>query len=281
MKKATLKQILKEAQQKKYTIGQFNFSTLEQLKGIIGAAKKLKSPIILGTSEGESKFFGLEKAVDLVKKFRQETKLPIFLNLDHGKDLSYIKKAIKVGYDAVHFDGSELALKKNIEIVKKIVKLAKKKNVLVEGEVGFIPKAGEKIKEEYLTEPEETERFIKETKADSLAISIGNLHGKGIIHKNAKINLIRLKEIKNKIRETFLVFHGGSGTRDEDIKKAIKLGIVKININTELRTAFAQTLEKELKNKEIAPYKYLPQAIEAVQKVVENKIRIFGSINKI
>jgi len=122
----------------KWAIGQFNVSDLESLKAIIQAAVKLKSPVIIGTSEGESKFLGLKQAVALIKSFREETGLPISLNLDHGKDIAYIKKALSAGYDAVHFDGSDLPFKKNIEITKKIIKIAKPKNILVEGEVGII-----------------------------------------------------------------------------------------------------------------------------------------------
>ena len=121
-----------KAQKEKWAIGQFNFSTDEQLKGIIAAAQNLKSPIIVGTSEGESKFLGLKQAVALVKSFREETDFPVFLNLDHGKNLDYIKEAINLGYDCVHFDGSELSLLDNIKLTKEIVKAASKKGVLIE-----------------------------------------------------------------------------------------------------------------------------------------------------
>lgn len=283
MKKFKLKKILKDARKKNYAIGQFNFSTLAQLKGIIRAAQRLKSPVIVGTSEGESGFLGLEQAVALVRSFRQETGLPIFLNLDHGKDLEYIKRAIRVGYDAVHFDGSVFSLEKNIKETRKVVKLAKRKKVLVEGEVGIILKAGEKVKLSYLTNPEEAEKFIKKTKVNSLAVSIGNLHGVESSGRNPKINLKRLKEIKEKTGKTYLVLHGGSGTRKEDIRKAINLGIIKININTDLRESFTKSLRKELKEnqKEIIPYKYLLKPIEVLQKVVEEKIKLFGSNNKL
>ncbi len=279
--RTSLKNILKDAQKNHYAVGQFNFSTLEQLMGIVRAAKKLKAPIIVGTSEGESKFLGLEHAVDLVSDFKKETGLPIFLNLDHGKNLKYIKEAIDIGYDAVHFDGSNLSLEENIEITKKVVKFSKRRSVLVEGEVGIIPKAGSIAAKKYLTNPKEAEKFVKETKINSLAINIGNLHGISFSGRNPKLDLKRLKEIQKRVGDTFLVLHGGSGTREEDIKKAIKLGIVKINISTELRIAFTKSLKKGLKKQEIVPYKYLPEPIEAVQKVVENKIRLFGSNNKI
>ena len=139
------------------------------------------------------------------------------------------------------------------------------------------------LKEEDLTNPEEAEKYIKETGVDSLAVSIGTFHGIMVRGENPRINLERLKEIKERTGDKFLVLHGGSGTPEEDIEKAIELGIVKVNINTELRLAYTNTLKKVLEEnpKEIKPYKYLPEVIEAVQKVVEEKIQLFGSSNKI
>ncbi len=284
-----LKYYLKKAQKEGWAVGQFNFSTLEQLRGILAAAKKLKSPVILGTSHGESQYLGIEETVALVEISKMKYGVSAFLNLDHAKDFEYIKRSIDYGYPAVHFDGSRLPLEKNIKYAKKVVEYAHKKNVLVEGEVGAIGTESSKvysekfkIKEEDLTNPEEAEKFIKETGVDSLAISIGTFHGVQVRGKNPRIRIERLKEIRKKTRNTFLVLHGGSGTKNEDIKKAIKSGIVKININTELRLAYARALKSNFikKKEEIAPYKYLPLAIGAVQKKVEEKIKLFGSKNK-
>jgi fructose-bisphosphate aldolase class II len=277
----TLKYYLKKAQKEKWAIGQFNFSNSETLKAIIQAAEKLKSPVILGTSEGESRSIGMLQAVALVKSYKKKRGPSIFLNLDHGKSFNYIKKAIDAGYNSVHFDGSELLLNKNIKAIKKVIKYARKKNVLVEGEVGIIGQAlGAKG---VLTDSFEARRFIKETKADTLAIAIGNLHGIRPSGTNPKLDLKRLKEIKEKAGVVPLVLHGGSGSPKEDVKKAIKSGIVKININTELRMAYTKTLRKVLKKKpkEITPYKYMLEVIKAAQKVVEEKIKLFGSANKV
>ncbi|GAI51856.1 unnamed protein product [marine sediment metagenome] len=139
-----LKDYLEKAQKEKWAIGQFNFSTIEQLRGILAAAQKMKSPVILGTSEGESRYLGLKEIVALVEISKIKYKVPVFLNLDHGKDLNWIKKAIDFGYSAVHFDGSELPFKKNIKCAKKIVEYAHKKGVLVEGELGYL-RGGVKI----------------------------------------------------------------------------------------------------------------------------------------
>ena len=279
---AGLRYYLKKAEKEKWAMGQFNFSNLKILEAIIRAAVKLKSPIILGTSEGESKAIGLKKAVVLIEAYKKETKLPIFLNLDHGKSFGYIKKAVDAGYEAVHFDGSGLPLKENIKETKKIVKYAEKFGVLVvEGEVGVIGNVS-KVKE-ISTDPQAAFKFVKETKVDSLAVAVGNLHGIRRSGINPNLNLEKLKEIKKKTGIIPLVLHGGSGTLKKDIKEAIKLGIVKINVNTELRMAYTNALKKSLKKspKEITPYKYISEAGAAVQKVVEEKIKIFGSSNKI
>jgi len=251
----------------------------------------MKSPVILGTSPRESEYLGIKETVALFEIMKAKYNIPAFLNLDHAKDLKSIKEAIDYGYSCVHFDGSNLNFKKNIECVKKIVKYAHKKGVLVEGEIGIIGtesskiyKKKFKIEKKNLTNPEEAEKFIKETGVDSLAVSIGNFHGIQAIGKNPPLHLKRLEEIRKVTEKTFLVLHGGSGIRKKDIKEAIKLGIVKININTDLRLAFAKGLMKNFskgKIKQLAPYKYLPFAINEVQKKVEEKIKLFKSNNKI
>src|SRR3989344_3024412 len=131
-----LKYYLNKAYKEKWAVGQFNFSDFSQVKGIVQAAQNLRTPIILGTSEGESKFVGLQEAVAIRNVLRKETGLPIFLNLDHGKSPEYLKEAILAGYDMVHFDGSKLPLEENIKITKKVVSFAKTRGIVVEGEVG-------------------------------------------------------------------------------------------------------------------------------------------------
>lgn len=285
-----LKFYLNKAQKEKWAIGQFNFSTGSQLKGIIQAAKKLKSPIILGTSEGESDFFGLEEAAALRDICKKKYKMPIFLNLDHGKSFLYLKQAVDCGYDMVHFDGSKLPFDENIKITKQVVKYARRKGILTEGEIGVIATDSSKvyeekfeIKEGLLTNPAESVKYIDKSKVSLLAVSIGNFHGIESSGKNPGLLLNRLAEIKKTAKNVFLVLHGGSGTPEEDIKQAISLGIVKININTEIRLAFTKSLRSSLEENpaEIVPYKYLQNSIEAVQKIVEEKILLFKSNNKI
>ncbi len=285
-----LKQYFQKAQKEKFAIGQFNFSDLTQMKGIVVTAEKTKSPVILGTSEGESNFFGLEEAVALRNVLRKRTGLPIFLNLDHGKSFEYLKQAIDAGYDMVHFDGSRLTLEENMNRTKEVVKYAKWKGVLVEGEVGRIGTDSSKlysdkfqIKEEDLTKAEEAKEYVKKTGVNLLAVSIGNFHGIEISGVCPNLRLDVLEKIRKEIGGVLLVLHGGSGTPEDDVKKAIETGVAKININTELRLAFSGNLRKALNGdmEEVVPYKYLPAAQKSVEKVVELKINLFGSAAKV
>lgn len=279
----------KKAQENKYAIGQFNVSNLEQIKAVIQAALKLESPVIIGTSEGEINFIGRRQIAGIVKAWRKRADLDIILHQDHGKSLKTIKEAVAAGYDSLHFDGSRLEFDKNIEMTKKVVDFAKSKGIEnIEGELGYLRgksalQEAFEIKEEDLTDPEQAHEFVKKTGIDSLAVVIGNLHGIFKSVKNPHLFLDRLKDIKEGLENTFLVLHGGSGIDNEDIKKAIQLGIVKINVNTELRLAYRKALEESLENNpnQIAPYKIMSPVIEAVQKVVEEKIKLFGSENKL
>ncbi|HLD70958.1 MAG TPA: class II fructose-bisphosphate aldolase [Negativicutes bacterium] len=284
----TLKYYFKKAEKEHFAIGQFNFSDWSQVKGIVAAAQLLKSPIILGTSEGESKFVGLQEAVAMRNVLRKKTGLPIFLNLDHGKSYDYIKEAIVAGYDMVHFDGSKLPLEENIKISKKVVAAAKRKGIVVEGEVGRIGTDASRmytekfqIKEEDLTQAQEAITYLKKANVDVLAVSVGTFHGLDVSGVSPNLRLDRLREIRARVGIP-LVLHGGSGTPEADIKEAIKLGIAKININTETRLAFSNTLRKKLQidTAEIVPYKYLPEAIHAVEEVVGKYIKLFGSEGK-
>jgi ketose-bisphosphate aldolase len=277
-----LKFYLKKAQKQGWAIGQFNFSTIEVLEAIVKAAIKTKSPVILGTSEGESNFFGLEQAVILRDYFRKKFNIPIFLNLDHCSNLRYIEKAIKSNYDAIHFDGSKLPVKENIELLKKIRKIAGPR-VVLEGELGIIGGVSglhkNQAKAGKMTDVLAVKDFVKQSRIDSLAVAVGTIHG--IYLNEPGIDFERLKKIRQKTN-AFLVLHAGSGVAENQIKKAIKSGITKININTELRIIWKKGLEKAFKNnsQEIKPYSCLNEVKINIAKKVEEKIIIFNSKNK-
>jgi len=274
--------MLKKAQENKYAVGQFNISTDEQLKAIMEVAKSLKSPVIIGTSEGERKFIGADQAVALVKSYGGN----VLLNADHCKTFESAKLAVDAGYTAVHFDGSSLPFEENIKITKQVVDYAK--GILVEGELGYLRGDSDvhekiEIKEEDLTDPEQAKEFVERTGIDSLAVVVGNMHGIESDMENPPLFLNRLEEIQKAVPNTFLVLHGGSGTPEADIKKAIQLGVVKVNINTELRIAYFDALEQEIKTHpdEVKPYKILAPAVEEMKEVVEEKIKLFGSDNRV
>ncbi len=278
-KKNNLKEFLKKARREGRAVGQFNFSSMEQLQGIARAAKELQVPVICGTSTGEASFFGIEEAVALVKVIRKKEKVSLFLNFDHGKDLETLKKAIDVGYDMVHFDGSHLSLEENIQTVKKIVSYAKKKGIVVEGEISKISGKSavfkEKMEEVSLTSLEKVVRFIKETGVDCIALDIGNVHG---IYAEAPRLFPERVDSLLESTSCFVVLHGGSGIEERDIQDVIKRGVVKVNINTELRSAWREELYRILSEKpdEIVPYKVLPFARDAVYEKVKEKINLFN-----
>jgi len=280
-----LKDYFKKAKTQKWAIGQFNFSTLEQLRGIFEAAKVKNSPIILGTSEGESGFLGREEIVALVRILKKKYGIPAFLNLDHGKDLKVVKEAIDLGYDAVHYDGSKLPFEENIKQTREAVKYGRRRGVFVEGEVGSIRGESDfhhgkaEIRKEDLASPEVVERYVRETSVDSIAVAIGNIHG--VYSKQPHLDIERLKNI-NKVAKKFLVLHGGSGIPEDEIKAAVASGITKINFNTEIRIVWRCVLEKTLReSEEIKPYKILAMVQPAIQKKIEEKIILIGSQNKI
>jgi fructose-bisphosphate aldolase class II len=267
----------------------YNISTFEQFKAGIEAVKETKIPIIFGFSEGEINYLGLDFIKNL-KRFIQEEKLPVFFNGDHIKDFNLAKKLIDIGFDAVLFDNSELDFEENILRTKKIVEYKDKKNkkILIEGEIGYIGGSSDvkiyELKDEYFTKVEEAIGFVKKTKIDLLAISIGNIHGiplkikyKGKIYKKPVLNFEKIKEIKKAVNIP-LVLHGGSGLKENDYKKAIESGISIIHINTEFRKIWKKELKKSLKKETIVPYKILDVVVEKIKEDVVYYQKLFYKV---
>lgn len=283
------KELLQKALNEGYAIGAFNAASLETLKAITNAGKKLASPLLIEASPGESNYVGIKNLVRLARTYEEELEIPIILNLDHGNDVSVIKKAVDEGFDYVHYDGSKTPFDENIKNAAEVVEYAHKKNVLVEGEIDHIEGSSADhtkessdlyAKKELFTKPEKAREFVEKTGIDTFASFIGNLHGvyANMIHLDLKL----LQEIREAIPNTFLSLHGGSGIYDEDVRKAIQTGIVKVNVNSEMRIAFKMTLQETLNNTdEIAVYKFMEKPISEVQKVVETKMRLFGSAGKL
>ena len=283
----TAKDWLTKAQTENFAIGAFNAGSLETIKAIINAAVKLHSPVIIEASPGEINFLGGKNFVSLINNAREETLLPVFTNLDLSPDLASAEQGLNWGFDLIHLDGSHLSFADNLKSTQTLVKSAHERNIIIEGEFDTITGSSSlhpnqntltELAKTSLTDPLKAQQFVAATEIDTLAVSIGNLHG---LYQNQKsLNLELLQQIHQKTN-CFLSLHGGSGLQNDQIKAAISLGIVKININTELRLAFRESLESVLRqNQEVAIYKIMPEVITAVQKVVEEKITLFGSANK-
>jgi len=285
----TLREYVKEAGEKGVAIGHFNISNLEGLHAIYNAAKSLNVPVIIGLSEGEEEFVGRDEAVALVKMIRERDDYPIFLNADHHASFESVKACIDAGFDAVIIDAAKMSFEDNVALTKRCVEYARKistetgREVLVEAEIGYIG-SGSNIKDVIpegagiLTKLEEAKAFVESTGVDMLAPSVGSIHG---IIKSGKphIDAVRVKEILEATKVP-LVLHGGSGLRDEDFTNAIASGISIIHINSEIRLAWKEAVEKsiELNPTEIAPAKILQPAVDAMQKVVLERLKLFNGI---
>lgn len=277
-----------------FAIGAFNAGSIETLKAIVGAAKKFRSPVMIEASHGEIEYFGIKEFVGICRILEQSHNAPILLNLDHAPDISSCKMAVDLGFDYVHFDGSKEDLSDNIRLARQLVGYAHPKGVLVEGEIDNINAMGASSsdnREKYIedvrdpklyTDPEKAAEFVDKTGVDVFASFVGNVHG--LYTEEKDINLELLQTIKNKLGEVFLSLHGGSGISDNQISAAIGVGVVKINVNSELRVAFRDKLKEVLGREdesEVAVYKIMPEAIAAMQEIVEKKIKLFGSAGKI
>ncbi len=281
----TLREIIKEAEEKKVAIGHFNISNLEGLHAVYNAAKSLHVPVIIGLSEGEEEFVGRDEAVALIKELREGDNYPIYLNADHHFSFESARGAIDAGFDAVIIDLANKTFEENVAVTKQTVEYARScgRDVLVEAELGFIG-SGSEVKDTIpegagiLTKPEDAKRFVEMTGIDMLAPSVGSIHG---LIKSGKphINIELVKEIKNSVGIP-LVLHGGSGLRDEDFTNSIAAGISIIHINTELRIAYVEAMKQSFFDNpnEVAPYKLAEPTVKAMQAVAEDRLKLFNNL---
>jgi ketose-bisphosphate aldolase len=285
-----LREVLAQAQEKGVAIGHFNVADLVLLKAVFTSAQELNVPVLVGASDGEREFMGVRQIAALVRSLRDEFNFPIFLNADHTHSLATAVEAARAGFDAVVFDASALPFEQNVRQTREAVHALKAINpaILVEGEIGDIG-TGSEIHEEApdlskgLTTPEEAKRYVESTGVDVLAPAVGNMHGmlRSMVAGETKkrLDIKRIAEIKS-AAGVLLTLHGGSGTDDEDFRKAIAAGINIIHINTELRVAWRRGLENGLaKHKdEVVPYRILSSAVESVKQVAESRLRLFNRI---
>ncbi len=281
------KEMLEKAVEGHYGVGQFNINNLEWTKAILLTCEELKSPAILGVSEGAGKYMGGFKVVAAMVKAMDESlgiTVPIALHLDHGT-YEGAKACIEAGFSSIMFDGSSLPIDENVAKAKELVEICHSKGISIECEVGGI--GGEEdgvVSSGECADPEEAAQ-VAGLGVDMLAAGIGNIHGK-YPDNWAGLQFDVLEKIQEKTGKLPLVLHGGSGIPDEQVKKAIGLGVAKVNVNTECQLAFAAATRKyieegkDLEGKGFDPRKLLAPGTEAIKDVVRDRIACFGSANK-
>ena len=270
--------MLKNAYDKKYAIPQFNINNLEWTKYILEECEKLNIPVILGVSEGASKYMGgfvsaHDMVVGLIRSL--DIKIPVCLHLDHGQSFDSCKSAIDAGFSSVMIDASKYELEENIKITKEVVKYAHERGVSVEAEVGHVGGQEDEINSGILyTTVDESNKFYEETKIDALAPALGSVHGPYKGEPNLQYD--RMKEISEKLNIP-LVLHGGSGLTSEMFKKAIECGTCKININTELQQVWTKGVREKLENdKEVYdPRKVIGSGEENIKNKIDELVEIF------
>ena len=281
------KEMLQKAKEGHYAVGQFNINNLEWTKAILLTAEEMKSPVILGVSEGAGKYMcGYNTIVGMVKGMIETLKItvPVALHLDHGSYEGALK-CIEAGFSSVMFDGSHYPIEENIAKTKELVELCNKKGLSLEAEVGSI--GGEEdgvIGAGEVADPNEC-KMIADLGVTMLAAGIGNIHGKYPANW-AGLNFDVLAKISEMVGPMPLVLHGGTGIPEDMIKRAISLGVSKINVNTECQLSFAAATRKyieagkDLEGKGFDPRKLLAPGTEAIKETVREKINLFGSANK-
>ena len=283
----TAKEMLEKARDGKYAVGHFNINNLEWTKAILQTAEELRSPVILGVSEGAGKYMtGFKTVVGMVNGMLEEMKItvPVALHLDHGTYEGCLK-CIDAGFSSIMFDGSHYPIEENVEKTKELIRICREKGMSLEAEVGAI--GGEEdgvIGMGECADPNEC-KMIADLGVDMLAAGIGNIHGKYPANWKG-LSFETLAAVKEAVGDMPLVLHGGTGIPEDIIKKAISLGVAKINVNTECQLAFADATRKyieagkDLEGKGFDPRKLLAPGAEAIKATVKTKMELFGSVGK-
>ncbi len=296
----------KRANKEYYAIGQFNVNNMEFVQSALDAAEELKSPAILALSTSALKYGGFDYIINIIRTGAARVSVPVALHLDHGEKIEDAKKCIDGGFTSVMIDASHESFEENIRITKEVVKMAHPKNIAVEAELGRLGGIEDNIKvdekDAILTDPVQAEEFVRRTGVDALAVAVGTSHGAYKFKAEAKLAMDRIAAIKKKTGIP-LVLHGASGVKPEMIEKAekygaklpgakgvpdeayreaIKLGINKVNIDTDLRLTWVGAVRQILMEKPevFDPRKILGPARDAVRDVIMEKMKIFGSVGK-
>lgn len=277
----TGKEILDAARAGGYAVGAFNCHTLDMIGAVVEAASQERAPVILQFTEGSLKACGWEAAAAVARLAAAAAPVPVAIHLDHGASFAAVMKAIRHGFTSVMIDGSELPYDQNVALTRRVVEAAHAAGVTVEAEIGHVGgvEDGQGSLHGWLTEPEDAERFWRDTGCDYLATAFGTAHG--FYKELPRLDLDRLAEIGRRVPAP-LVMHGGSGVPADQVLAAIARGVAKINVATELKDAWARALRQVLAEHpgEMDPRKILAPARAAVQAVVREKIRLFGAAGR-
>lgn len=276
--------LMKEAEAGGYAVGAFNCNNMEIVQAIVDAARTERSPVIMQASQGAIKYAGIDYIVAMVKVASDGAGVPVALHLDHGTSFAQVMQCIRSGFSSVMIDGSKHPLEDNIALTCRVMDVARAVGVSVEAELGKIGGTEDDIvvseREALFTDPEEARYFVERTGVDALAVAIGTAHGryKGV----PQLDFDRLRKIRSLVH-TPIVLHGSSGVPDEAIREAIEIGVRKINIDTNIREAFVDRTRQVCADHpdEIDPRKILGPAREAATEIIREKIRLFGSSNRI
>ncbi len=267
-------ELLAAARRANRGIAALNFYNAETLRAHINAANELDASIILQTTESTINYLGIDLVVAMAGAAAREMSQPVALHLDHGGSFELAERCIGAGYSSVMIDGSKLPFEENIRLTQSVVEIAHKAGVSVEGELGHVTQNDDNANiSDFFTRPEDAKVFVDETGVDALAVAIGTAHG--FYKGEVKLDLARLRDIRDAVGETALVLHGGSGVPDELMQEAIRSGIVKINFGTELKNAFTLAVKGSLlSSDDIDLRRTFAPAIEAVRRVSASKIRV-------
>jgi len=270
-----LKEALESCRQRGAAILATNFYNAETLLAVLRAAREIGSVLILQTSPATLNYLGLETAVAMARAASREMGVTAWLHLDHARDPDLVRRCIEAGYDSVMIDASERDFDTNVYLAREVVALARSRGVLVEAELGYVPKVGERQAQELdMTAPEQAKRFVQETGVDLLAVAIGNAHG--FYKRQPQLDIERLKAIRESV-DAFLVLHGASGIPDDQWREAVRNGIVKVNFATEIKDAFMAYLREAIaRSDSIDIRQVFPPAMQAVTALVKGKLHLCG-----
>ena len=279
----TTKEILLKAQKGNYAVPAFNIHNLETVQAVVEVAAQLKSPVIIAGTPSTIKYAGGDYLVAIVETAAKKYDIPMALHLDHFEDVEEIKKYLDMGFSSAMIDASRECFEENIKIVKQVVEYAHFKGLVVEAELGKLGGVEDDLnideKDSMYTNPSAANKFVERTDIDSLAVAIGTAHG--LYKGNPKLDFDRLVEIRNKVSIP-LVLHGASDVPEDLVKKAIRLGICKVNIATDLKIPFSNAVKKYFNENPEAndPRKYMTPGKIAMKEIVRAKIIMCGSENK-